>query len=1142
MNVKAVQVFLVSLSVAFAPISLVRAQALVEQISPAVSTSEMPPAPGAVRTAEGGQLISSDAYAAQQMSGTQKVQSSGGPDDFGYTWSDSVPYSWISAATGAARDYATPVDIGFSFKFYENLYSQIYISPYGFLSFNNDYLDDVQSDIPDPSLPNDVIAPHWAPMSANGYIRYLRGGSAPNRFIVIEWNHLVSSGLGSDEVYTFEAVLYESGDIVFQYATMTADNNWWCQSSGIEDSIGLDSLATSSYCTQIPSNHAVRIYRPAPSAHISIVPRELGGFAAPGGIWQFDEVIRNGGDLAVDTYDLITESTWPITVYAADGITPMGDTNGNAIPDTGPIALGASKSIVLKVVAPASAIQGQYSDGQLTVRSWADASKSKTVPVRVAMPVPFAQSYTKSDQPYVSFNRMSGSLSVQTLAGGSSQNAAVATTPDGNIVQVWERYQSYSSNYYARELYYAVLDRFGHSVRAPTKLTNHSTTTIYNYDSAPAVAVAPNGNIAIVWHHHLWNTSNSTGNYNVYYMILNSGGGVVVPATSLTGDSQWDSGNGTSSTYSDPNVAATTDNHFVMVWDHWVSSGSSSQETVWYAVRDSVGSTVKVATQFSTSGSLCDYNPNLTSLANGTVFLSYSNCGRITIGRLDSSGNVLVGPTVLATNERLPDAVQLPNGNIVLAMSHWNGVRYHIQYVVLNSSLTVIQSATDLADASLVGDYAVSVTYSGNQTILTWSDICHDVCISNLYYALLDDVGNVLTRPIMFAGSHLNHVSMGLPSNGQGNTYLPPDTTAPTNPTYLSSTSHRVSDWSSDNTIQVYWYGASDADSGLDGYSVVWDHSASTIPGASKTLEQDVNTLTSAALADGTWYFHIRAVDNAGNWATGAAHLGPFMIDATGPQVRGRVTNNRGEPVLNALVTSDPPALNTARSDVMGNYTLFYSTSLLAKHQMLQSVASGIYTLTVQRTGYGIAPAMSGVVVSGVVSDVNLTLPPQVDGVNGGTFETPASSAWSGGAQISATVEVSAAHTGQYGLDLQSKPAPGLSSAAVDAASCVTQSVVISASWQHPALSWMSRVVAGNGSQALVMSLSGTQEISQSVMLTPGGWTQGWLDARGLSGQTATLSLCFTNSAAGQQVYVDEVSLGESQAGALRIYLPQVRR
>lgn len=41
-------------------------------------------------------------------------------------------------------------------------------------------------------------------------------------------------------------------------------------------------------------------------------------------------------------------------------------------------------------------------------------------------------------------------------------------------------------------------------------------------------------------------------------------------------------------------------------------------------------------------------------------------------------------------------------------------------------------------------------------------------------------------------------------------------------------------------------------------------------------------SLTSAPLDDGTWYFHIRAVDHAGV-AGPAAHFGPFMVDATAP-------------------------------------------------------------------------------------------------------------------------------------------------------------------------------------------------------------------------------------------------------------------
>jgi hypothetical protein len=1143
MNVKAVRVFFVSLGVILASISPVRAQSPAEQIPQPVSASEMPPAPGAVRTVEGGWYMPADAAQQSSEGATpQAVQSTGGPDDFGYTWDDSVTFSWIEAQGGTHTGLSqgqngaavtAAINLGFAFKFYENTYAQLYISSAGIVGFNANGLEwrNSLSYVPSPGSPNNDIAPYLAPLRVNsgsytGRVYYLRGGTTPNRYFVVQW-HQARDGMGGQ--FTFQTVLYEDGTIDFNYLSMNHPNGAYCDTtSSIEDSQGLDGLAyMQAYnCNNMQSvtGKTVRFYRPASSARVVLRPKIAGSFAAPGSVAQSGVAVRNNGELGADIYDVTAASDWPVTLYRADGVTLLSDTNTNGTPDTGMISQGAAITIVVKTVIPESASPGQSNEAQLTVRSSLDSDKSKSMPIQIAVPVPFAQSYTQFNQPYASFNRVGGQLSVQTSMGGYGFNPVVATMPNGNLVQVWEQSRMNSTNYDVKELYFAVLDRFGNRVRTPAKLTEYNTATVSTYDEFPAVAVAPNGSIAIVWCQFLGNPSNSTINYNIYYMVLNSSGGVTIPATNLTNNSLWGPSYAMNvPQFGSPNIAATTNNRFVMVWGRQLYSAGSPSKTIWYAVRDSAGGTVKSATQFSTSGSTCDNDPNLAPLAGGSVFLTYSNCGQTTMGQLDSSGNILVGPTAVAlVNGYRPDAVQLPNGNIVLASPSWHS----IQYMVLNSSLGVVKGATSLASVSPGDDDAVSVTYAGNRAVLTWGDA--GIYRPNLYYALLDETGDLLTPPMIFASDTANNY-MSVPYNGQGNTYLPADTTAPTNPTSLSSLSHRVNDWSNDNTIQVYWSGANDADSGLDGYSVAWDHNAGTLPSASKTLEQDVHTLTSAALADGTWYFHIRAVDNAGNWATSAAHLGPFMIDATGPQVRGRVTNNRGEPVLNALVTSNLPARNTAHTDVAGNYTLFYTTT-------------GVYTLTAQRTGFGVAQAMNHLTVNGIVSDVNLALPPQVEGVNGGTFENPALSAWASGGQISATVEVSAAHTGQYGLDLQSIPAPGLSSAAADASMCVTQSVVISASWQHPALSWMSRAVAGNGSQALVVSLMGTREISQSVVLTPGGWLHGWLDASGLSGQTATLSMCFANLGSPQQVYVDEVSLGDSRAGVLVIYLPQVRR
>lgn len=121
----------------------------------------------------------------------------------------------------------------------------------------------------------------------------------------------------------------------------------------------------------------------------------------------------------------------------------------------------------------------------------------------------------------------------------------------------------------------------------------------------------------------------------------------------------------------------------------------------------------------------------------------------------------------------------------------------------------------------------------------------------------------------------------------QGLTPLTPlvsaDTTPPSNPTSVISSSHTVGVWSSDRTIDISWSGASDGSgSGVYGYSYLWDTSASTI--SDTTVETTSISATSPSLSDGnSHYFHIKTRDNAGNWNAGAVHTGPFYIDGTPP-------------------------------------------------------------------------------------------------------------------------------------------------------------------------------------------------------------------------------------------------------------------
>lgn len=109
------------------------------------------------------------------------------------------------------------------------------------------------------------------------------------------------------------------------------------------------------------------------------------------------------------------------------------------------------------------------------------------------------------------------------------------------------------------------------------------------------------------------------------------------------------------------------------------------------------------------------------------------------------------------------------------------------------------------------------------------------------------------------------------------------DTVAPGAPGVLSSSSHDpVSTAVSDTTIDVAWGAATDGTSGVASYSYAFDGnpSGSCLGNSTAGL-----SATSGALADGSHYVHVCAVDFAGN--NGAAvHGGPYVVDTARPTGR----------------------------------------------------------------------------------------------------------------------------------------------------------------------------------------------------------------------------------------------------------------
>ena len=120
---------------------------------------------------------------ARQMAQAESVAAplaTGGPDDFGYTWDDSVTFNWIDATRGidsglsrstSGASVSGPIDLGFAFKFYQNTYTSLYIvQPALRGCFNQSSLANRTSTgyVPNPGTPNNFIAPYLAPLCELG--------------------------------------------------------------------------------------------------------------------------------------------------------------------------------------------------------------------------------------------------------------------------------------------------------------------------------------------------------------------------------------------------------------------------------------------------------------------------------------------------------------------------------------------------------------------------------------------------------------------------------------------------------------------------------------------------------------------------------------------------------------------------------------------------------------------------------------------------------------------------------------------------------------------------------------------------------------------------------------------------------------
>ncbi|HEY6572927.1 MAG TPA: S8 family serine peptidase, partial [Candidatus Eisenbacteria bacterium] len=198
--------------------------------------------------------------------GAPVTEAKGGPDGFGYRWVDSdepggPAFSWMDI-TGSGSllslsgDDATssPVSIGFDFPYYGTTFSSLRVCTNGWLSFSSTATAYDNQALPNTGAPADLLAPFWDDLDFGATPRVYTYGDG-TRF-VISWVGVPRYQEATPN--TFQAILYPTGEIRYQYLSMGPTRN--SATTGIQNGARTLGLTVAHNTSYVKDNHAVRIY------------------------------------------------------------------------------------------------------------------------------------------------------------------------------------------------------------------------------------------------------------------------------------------------------------------------------------------------------------------------------------------------------------------------------------------------------------------------------------------------------------------------------------------------------------------------------------------------------------------------------------------------------------------------------------------------------------------------------------------------------------------------------------------------------------------------------------------------------------------------------------------------------------------
>jgi hypothetical protein len=267
-----------------------------------------------------------------------------------------------------------------------------------------------------------------------------------------------------------------------------------------------------------------------------------------------------------------------------------------------------------------------------------------------------------------------------------------------------------------------------------------------------------------------------------------------------------------------------------------------------------------------------------------------------------------------------------------------------------------------------------------------------------------------------------------------------------------------------------------------------------------------------------TYYFSSRAHDQANNCEAYPAN--PDAATSVALAISGTIANLRDQPVPFASVGLSPSALPAGPANLNGQYTLWVT-------------ASDTYALNAARSGFGVLPPIGNIAANSAnVGGVDAVLPPLVDLITNGQFESGNLGSWTGSIAAAPTVTTTS-HSGNFAAGL---------GGATGVESTLQQTFFLSPTLGTPTLSYLYRAPVSAGDLITVTVQGDSPDSVMNPTLPANAWSHQWLDLAPFAAQTITVTFAF-RPASPHRLLLDEVAVGDADTVSLnKVYLPLVIR